>query len=58
MFAWTNFAVLITVSILFLLYYVRSAGSAGREKLIGPRAYRLCYYERLVSGSVRIRHHC
>jgi protein-S-isoprenylcysteine O-methyltransferase Ste14 len=51
MFAWINFAVLLTASILFLLFYVRSARPAGREKIIGPRAYRLCYYDRLVSGA-------
>ena len=50
MIAWINFAVLLVSSILFLLFYVRSAGPAGREKVIGPRAYRLCFYDRLVSG--------
>jgi methanethiol S-methyltransferase len=51
MFAWINFAVLLTASILFVLFYVRSAAPAGREKLIGPRAYRLCYYDRLAAGT-------
>jgi methanethiol S-methyltransferase len=50
MFAWINFAVMLIASIFFLLFYVRSAAPAGREKVIGPRAYRLCYYDRLMSG--------
>lgn len=48
--AWINFAVLWVASILFLLFYVRSVSPAGREKIIGPDAYRLCFYERLLSG--------
>jgi methanethiol S-methyltransferase len=50
MFAWINFAVLLIASILFLLFYARSAAPAGRERVIGPRAYRMCYYDRSVSG--------
>jgi methanethiol S-methyltransferase len=50
MIAWINFFVLIVSTILFLLFYVRSAMPAGREKIIGPKAYRLCFYDRLVSG--------
>ncbi len=50
MFAWINFAVLFFASLLFLFCYVRSASPAGREKLIGPRAYQLCFYDRLISG--------
>lgn len=52
MLAWLNFAVLLYASILFLLFYVRSASPAGRGKVIGPRAYRLCFYDRLVAGAL------
>jgi len=52
MIAWINFAVLLAASILFLFFYVRSAAPAGREKISGVRAYRLCYYDRLVSGAL------
>ncbi len=51
MLAWMNFAVLLAASILFLYYYVRSASPAGREKIIGPRAYQLCFYNRLAAGA-------
>ncbi len=50
MFAWINFAVLLFASLLFLFFYVRSASPAGREKIIGPRSYQLCFYDRLISG--------
>ena len=50
MYAWINLALLIFSSIMFLLFYVRSVSPAGRALLIGTRAYRLCYYDRLVSG--------
>jgi protein-S-isoprenylcysteine O-methyltransferase Ste14 len=50
MVAWINFAILLAASILFLVFYVRSAAPAGREKIIGPKAYQLCFYDRLVSG--------
>ena len=46
MVAWINFVVLLFASILLLFFYVRSARPAGREKVIGPRAYRLCFYDR------------
>lgn len=49
--AWINFAVLLFSSVLFLLFYVRSISPAGRSKVIGPRAYRLCYYDRLIAGA-------
>jgi protein-S-isoprenylcysteine O-methyltransferase Ste14 len=52
MIAWINFAVLLAASILFLFFYVRSARPAGREMVIGPRAYRLCFYDRLVAGAL------
>jgi protein-S-isoprenylcysteine O-methyltransferase Ste14 len=51
MFAWINFAILIIASILFLVFYVRSVSPAGRELVIGLRAYRLCYYDRLIAGT-------
>lgn len=52
MIAWVNFAVLLVASILFLLFYVRSVSPAGREKVIGPRAYQLCFYDRLTAGAL------
>lgn len=51
MLAWNNFAVLLAASILFHYYYVRSASPAGREKIIGPRAYQLSFYNRLAAGT-------
>lgn len=51
MIAWINFTVLLFASILFLYYYVRSVSPAGREKIIGPRVYHLCFYNRLISGA-------
>jgi methanethiol S-methyltransferase len=50
MIAWMNFAILVFASLFFLYFYVRSVSPAGREKIIGPNAYRLCYYDRLMSG--------
>jgi methanethiol S-methyltransferase len=50
--AWINFAVLLFASLLFLFFYVHSAMPAGREKISGPKAYRLCFYDRLVSGGL------
>jgi hypothetical protein len=50
MMAWINFADLLFASLLFLFFYVRCAMPAGQEKIIGPKAYRLCFYDRLVSG--------
>jgi protein-S-isoprenylcysteine O-methyltransferase Ste14 len=52
MIAWINFAVLLVVSILLLFFYVRSASPAGREMIIGPRAYQLCFYDRLIAGGL------
>jgi protein-S-isoprenylcysteine O-methyltransferase Ste14 len=51
MIAWINFAVLLLATILLLFYYVRSASPAGREKVIGPHAYRLCFYDRLAASA-------
>jgi protein-S-isoprenylcysteine O-methyltransferase Ste14 len=50
MIAWINFSIMIVSSILFLFFYMRSASPAGQEKLIGPQAYRRCFYYRMVSG--------
>jgi protein-S-isoprenylcysteine O-methyltransferase Ste14 len=52
MIAWINFAVLMLASVIFLLFYVRSVSPAGRAKIIGPRAYRACFFERLASGAL------
>jgi methanethiol S-methyltransferase len=52
MIAWINFAVLLAASLLFLFFYVRSVSPAGREMIIGPRAYRLSFYDRLVAGGL------
>lgn len=49
MIAWINAAVLLFSSLAFLLFYVRSASPAGLEKVIGPRAYPLCYRLRLIA---------
>jgi protein-S-isoprenylcysteine O-methyltransferase Ste14 len=50
MIAWINFFILLLASIFLLFFYMRSARPAGREQFIGPRAYRLCFYDRLVAG--------
>jgi protein-S-isoprenylcysteine O-methyltransferase Ste14 len=52
MIAWINFAVLLIASILLLFFYVRSARPAGREMVIGPHAYQLCFYDRLMAGAL------
>ena len=54
MFSWINFAILVLSSIIFLFFYVRSVSPAGRAMLVGPRAYRLCYYDRLISGLLEL----
>lgn len=51
MMAWINFGVLLFASLLFLLFYVRSVSPAGRERVIGPHAYQLCFYDRLAAGA-------
>jgi methanethiol S-methyltransferase len=51
MIAWINFFVLLLASILFLYFYVRSASPSGREKIIGPRAYQLAFYDRLAAAA-------
>ena len=52
MIAWINFTVLLAVSILLLFFYVRSASPAGREMVIGPRAYQLSFNNRLIAGAL------
>ena len=52
MIAWINFAVLLLATVVFLLFYVRSARPAGQTMVIGPRAYRLCFYDRLVAAGL------
>ncbi len=54
MFAWINFAIMFFASLLFLFFYVRSASPAGREKVIGPRAYQICFNDRLISGAFEL----
>jgi protein-S-isoprenylcysteine O-methyltransferase Ste14 len=50
--AWINFAVLLLATVLFLLFYVRSASPAAQEMVIGPRAYKLCFYNRVAAASL------
>lgn len=50
MFAWINFSVMLLASLLFLFFYVRSVSPAGREMIIGSRAYSHCFSDRLISG--------
>lgn len=50
MIAWINLAGMVFTSLLFLYFYVRSVSPAGLAKVIGPRAYTLCYRYRLVAG--------
>jgi len=49
MIAWTNLAILIFSSMLFLYYYVLSVSPAALEKIIGARAYRKCGAYRVVA---------
>lgn len=51
MIAWINFAVLLFSSFFLLFFYVRSVNPAGRETVIGLRAYQLCFYDRLTSAA-------
>jgi protein-S-isoprenylcysteine O-methyltransferase Ste14 len=50
MLAWINFAILLAATVLFLLFYVRSARPAGREMVSGPGAYQRCFYERIIAA--------
>jgi protein-S-isoprenylcysteine O-methyltransferase Ste14 len=46
-----NFAVLVLSTLLFLYFYVRSAGPAALEAKIGPRAYEVCTRYRFVASA-------
>ena len=50
MVAWINFSILFFSSLAFLCFYVRSVSPAGRARIIGAKAYRMCYYDRLIAG--------
>ena len=50
MIAWINFGVLVVTALLFLYFYVKSAGPAALEERIGPEAYRRCTRNRFISG--------
>ena len=50
MIPWINFAVLITSSLLFTVFYVKSVGPAALEKRIGHSAYQRCAAYRLISS--------
>ena len=50
MIQWVNLAVLVLSTLLFLYFYVKSAGPAALEARIGPQAYVLCTRYRLVAS--------
>ena len=47
---WLNFILLVLSSILFLFFYVKSAGPAALEQKIGPSAYPKCKQYRIVAS--------
>ena len=47
-----NFSVLLLSTLLFLYFYVRSAGPAALETKIGPRAYQVCTRYRIVASAL------
>jgi len=47
---WINFAVLVTCSLLFTIFYVKSVRPAALEKVIGRSAYQRCAAYRLISS--------
>ncbi|MGW8250170.1 MAG: methyltransferase family protein [Anaerolineales bacterium] len=49
MIAWANFAILLFSSLLFLYFYVRSVSPAGREMVVGPQAYEMCRWDRVIA---------
>ena len=51
MISWVNVAVLALSTLLFLYFYVRSAGPATLEAKIGARAYPLCTRYRFVASA-------
>ena len=50
MIAWINFIALLLVSLLTVVYYVKSAGPAALEQKIGAEAYTKCTRYRMLSG--------
>jgi protein-S-isoprenylcysteine O-methyltransferase Ste14 len=50
MIEWINFGVLILSTVLFLLFYVMSAGPAQLEKKIGESAYSRCSKYRIIAA--------
>ncbi len=52
MIPWINFAVLVLSTLLFLYFYVQSAGPAALEARIGPRAYALCTRYRFIAAAL------
>ena len=52
MISWVNVAVLVLSTLLFLYFYVRSAGPAALETKIGSRAYQLCTRYRFVASAL------
>lgn len=54
MIAWTNFAILLSSSLFFLYFYVRSVSPAGRAFVIGPKAYEMCSRDRIVASGFEL----
>jgi protein-S-isoprenylcysteine O-methyltransferase Ste14 len=52
MISWINFAVLVLSTLLFLYFYVRSAGPAALEARSGPQAYALCTRYRFIAAGL------
>ena len=52
MIQWVNLAALILSTLLFLHFYVKSAGPAALEARIGPQAYVLCTRYRLIASAL------
>jgi protein-S-isoprenylcysteine O-methyltransferase Ste14 len=50
MIAWANVTALVLSTLLFTLFYVKSAGPAALEARIGPRAYALCARYRVIAS--------
>ena len=48
--AWLNFVVLVISTLLFLYFYVKSAGPAALEEKIGPEAYKKCTQYRFIAS--------
>lgn len=51
MIPWINFVVLITSSVLFTFFYVKSVSPAALEREIGPSAYKKCATYRMVASA-------